>query len=219
MSDFPAPLRATLGLAVTTVETVRESMKTLPRRTAGFPVTVLSAAAQLSLRAQQQYAALISKGDEVVGALRGIPDEPPAWAQFDDEPGPVGLSAVPGSRSSAFDRVTGRPDPSPTGRSGLFDDDLDDDLGEELADEFDDDLDDGVAVEIALDDDLSPALTPADDTDGATEVIVADAPRTTQPREPHTPPAAKSPRSAPRKSPAKRAAKAGLPPAPPAPLV
>lgn len=82
MSSLPTPLRAALGVAVVAVDTAR----TLPQKAAELPVIAVSTALQLSLRAQQRYAELTVRGDELIGRVRGVPDEAPPWATFDDSP-------------------------------------------------------------------------------------------------------------------------------------
>ena len=90
MPQLPAPLRAAIGA----IATVVEDRHTLPDRALQFPVLAVSTTLQLSLRAQQRYAALTAKGDEVLGHLHGAPEEPPAWAVFDDPPeGPADQTA------------------------------------------------------------------------------------------------------------------------------
>ena len=81
-TPIPPPLRAVAGLAAVAIDTARK----LPEQLVGLPVLAVSAALQVSLKAQQRYAALIARGDEVLGQLRGAEDAP-AWARFDDEPG------------------------------------------------------------------------------------------------------------------------------------
>jgi hypothetical protein len=83
MAQIPTPLRAALGLVANAIEGAR----TLPDKAVELPVMVVSTALQFSLRAQQRYAELTLRGDELIGRLRGLPDEPPSWATFDDEPG------------------------------------------------------------------------------------------------------------------------------------
>lgn len=185
MSTLPTPLRAALGLALTAVDTVRDTAKTLPQKAVGLPVSIVSNAVQLSLRAQQHYAALTNKGDELIGAFRGVPDEPPAWAQFDGPP----TGETP-SRNTAFDRVT---------EEDLADleqlDDLEqlndlevlDDLADELVEELAGSdtalqalVEAEIAFDTALDDDLSPAVVPA----AVEQVMVSDGARITEPREP-----------------------------------
>lgn len=82
MSPLPTSVRASIGLAAVAVSAARE----LPRKVVELPVIAAGAALQISLRAQQQYAELIAKGDDVLGQLRGIPEEPPSWATFDESP-------------------------------------------------------------------------------------------------------------------------------------
>ncbi|MBV9595151.1 MAG: hypothetical protein JO147_15305 [Actinobacteria bacterium] len=82
MSQLPTPLRAALGLVATVIQDGRG----LPEKALELPVLAVSTALQVSLRAQQRYAALTVRGDELLTQLRGgAPDEPPAWATFDDE--------------------------------------------------------------------------------------------------------------------------------------
>ena len=85
MSQLPAPIRAALGLVATIVHDGRS----LPGKAVELPVLAVSTALQLSLRAQQRYAALTVRGDEFLTELRGgAPDDPPAWATFDEEVAP-----------------------------------------------------------------------------------------------------------------------------------
>ncbi|SOD75140.1 hypothetical protein SAMN05892883_4345 [Jatrophihabitans sp. GAS493] len=81
MSQLPRPLRATIGLVFTCVDTVRSS----PEKALEVPMLAVSTALQFSLRAQQRYAEFTVRGDEVLGRLRPTPDEPPAWATFDED--------------------------------------------------------------------------------------------------------------------------------------
>jgi hypothetical protein len=87
-------VRAALGLLANAVDAAR----TLPDRAVELPVLAVSTALQFSLRAQQRYAELAMRGDEVIDRFHGPPDEPPAWATFDDapaEPNGTGASAAP----------------------------------------------------------------------------------------------------------------------------
>jgi hypothetical protein len=89
MAELPAPIRAALGLAASVVDAARDG-RSLPDGFADkaleLPVVAVTAALQLSIRLQQQYAALTVRGDEVLTQLRGgAPDEPPEWAHFDDD--------------------------------------------------------------------------------------------------------------------------------------
>jgi hypothetical protein len=90
MAELPAPIRAALGLAASVLDAAKDG-RSLPEGVADkaleLPVLAVTAALQLSIRVQQQYAALTVRGDEVLTQLRGgAPDDPPEWAQFDDEP-------------------------------------------------------------------------------------------------------------------------------------
>ena len=89
-------MRAAIGLLANAVDAAR----TLPDRAVELPVLAVSTALQFSLRAQQRYAELAMRGDEVIGRFHGPPDEPPAWATFDDapaEPNGTGGSTEPTS--------------------------------------------------------------------------------------------------------------------------
>lgn len=81
-TPIPPPLRAAAGLAALAIDSARK----LPQQVVSLPVLAVSAALQASLKAQQRYAELVARGDEVLGQLRGAPEDAPAWAQFDDEP-------------------------------------------------------------------------------------------------------------------------------------
>ena len=91
-TPIPPPLRAAAGLAAAALDSARK----VPQQLVGLPVLAISTALQASLKAQQAYAGLVARGDEVLGQLRGQPDDPP-WARFDDD-GPA--------PRSAFDAVT-----------------------------------------------------------------------------------------------------------------
>ena len=73
----------------------------MPQQLVGLPVLAVSTALQASLKAQQTYAGLIARGDEVLGQLRRREDAP--WARFDDDE-PAGARPP-----SAFDAA---PDPT-----------------------------------------------------------------------------------------------------------
>lgn len=80
MTQLPSPVRAALGLAATVVDEARH----LPDRAIDMPMRAVSWSLQLTLRAQQHYAALAARGDEILAA-RETTDEPPPWATFDDD--------------------------------------------------------------------------------------------------------------------------------------
>jgi hypothetical protein len=101
VTQLPTPLRAALGLAASVADTVTEAIKDGRGLPPGFtdkvlelPVLAVSTALQLSLRAQQQYLALTVRGDEVLSQLRGVSDDAPEWATFDDDP-PSASDAAP----------------------------------------------------------------------------------------------------------------------------
>lgn len=78
MPQLPMPFRAAIGLVASAVDEARN----LPDRAIELPMLAVSTALQISLRAQQRYANLAAKGDEVLNR-REVSDEPPPWAQFD----------------------------------------------------------------------------------------------------------------------------------------
>lgn len=88
-NPVPEPMRAAAGLAAYAIDEARK----LPERLIGLPVVAMSTAMQVSLRAQQRYADLVSRGDSLLagllpGATATRPEEStgaPAWARFDDD--------------------------------------------------------------------------------------------------------------------------------------
>jgi hypothetical protein len=78
--QLPMPFRAALGLAAEAVENARH----LPDRAIELPMLAVSTALQMSLRAQQRYAMLAARGEEVLNR-REPGDEPPPWATFDED--------------------------------------------------------------------------------------------------------------------------------------
>lgn len=85
MTDVPAPLKALVGLVAAALDRLPEPHE-LPEKAVELPVLAVSAVLQASLRAQQIYAELTARGDEAISQLRGAPDQPPAWASFDEPP-------------------------------------------------------------------------------------------------------------------------------------
>jgi hypothetical protein len=81
--QLPGPVRAFVGLLAVTADEARH----LPDRAIELPMLAVSSALQMSLRAQQRYARLAARGDDVINR-RPLSDEPPSWATFDD-PVPV----------------------------------------------------------------------------------------------------------------------------------
>jgi hypothetical protein len=103
MPALPTPFRAALGV----VATVLDNAKEFPDKAIELPMLAVSTALQLSLRAQQRYAALAAKGDDLL-AGRHTTDEPPAWATFDDDtaiPPTKTVRKPRGAAPSAFDAV------------------------------------------------------------------------------------------------------------------
>lgn len=77
--QFPGPVRAVVGL----LANAADEAKHLPDRAIELPMLAVSTALQLSLRAQQRYARLAARGDDVLNR-RPPGDEPPSWATFDE---------------------------------------------------------------------------------------------------------------------------------------
>jgi hypothetical protein len=98
MSSLPSPVRVAIGLAASIVD----EAKTLPDKAIELPMLAVSRALQLSLRAQQRYAELAARGDEIL-ATRQVTDEAPAWATFDDAVADAPLSDESGAAGAALD--------------------------------------------------------------------------------------------------------------------
>jgi hypothetical protein len=77
--QLPGPVRAVVGL----IAVAADEAKHLPDRAIELPMLAVSSALQMSLRAQQRYARLAARGDDVLNR-RAPTDEPPSWATFDD---------------------------------------------------------------------------------------------------------------------------------------
>lgn len=118
MSPLPSPFRAAVGLLATVTDEARH----FPERAIELPMIALSTALQVSLRAQQRYAQLTARGDEVLNRSEPT-DEPPTWATFDP---PVAAEAGPGRNHLD---LTAQPDVPPrktvrrprTGKPSAFD--------------------------------------------------------------------------------------------------
>jgi hypothetical protein len=137
------PLRAAAGLAAAAIDEARR----LPDRLVGLPVLAVSTALQVSLKAQQRYAELVARGDQLLEQLRGQQQGTPAWARFDDEE-----AFRPGeARPSTFDVVevpvedVGPAEPAPAGGVRPPEADLSD-LAEGLVPAAVDDEDPGAAA-------------------------------------------------------------------------
>ena len=101
MPTIPAALRAYLGLLDATVHRARDLAEHAPE----LPMQVVGNALQLSMKAQQRFTDLTIRGDELIGRLRGVPDEPPAWATFDDDLAGSGEPAASPSPLEILDGV------------------------------------------------------------------------------------------------------------------
>jgi hypothetical protein len=77
--QLPGPVRAVVGLIAVAADEARH----LPDRAIELPMLAVSSALQMSLRAQQRYARLAARGDDVLNR-RTPTDEPPPWAKFDE---------------------------------------------------------------------------------------------------------------------------------------
>jgi hypothetical protein len=99
MPPLPSPVRAALGLAATMLDEARH----LPDKAIELPMRAVSVALKYSLRAQQRYAELAARGDEVIAA-RQTGDEAPSCAKFDED-GDDADEAPHLPRPSAFDQV------------------------------------------------------------------------------------------------------------------
>ena len=122
-TPIPPPLRAAAGLAALTIDAARK----VPQQLVGLPVLAVSTALQASLKAQQTYAGLIARGDEVLGQLRRHEETP--WARFDeDEP-------AAGRPPSAFDAAPEPAEAADGVADALAVEDLSDALTAEAAEE------------------------------------------------------------------------------------
>jgi hypothetical protein len=122
--QFPGPVRAVVGL----LANAADEAKHLPDRAIELPMLAVSTALQMSLRAQQRYARLAARGDEVL-SRRPSSDDPPPWATFDD---PVSIDEVRAAALTAdgaqaasdllddlFGGADGQPDRDRAGNDGV----------------------------------------------------------------------------------------------------
>ncbi|MCU1659800.1 MAG: hypothetical protein JWO57_4456 [Pseudonocardiales bacterium] len=107
MPPLPTPLRAAIGLVATALDEARH----LPDKAIELPMLAVSTALQVSLRAQQRYAHLAARGDEVL-SRRDTTDEPPPWATF-DEPVAVEEPAVVEDAAGFEDAAVVEDEPKP----------------------------------------------------------------------------------------------------------
>jgi hypothetical protein len=78
---LPLPVRVAAGILGAGIDLLRA----LPDDIPAIPVTVVGNAMRLSMKVQQEIAALATRGDELLGGVIGAPQESPAWATFDDD--------------------------------------------------------------------------------------------------------------------------------------
>lgn len=167
-TPIPSSLRAAAGLAAVALDSARK----VPQQLVGLPVLAVSTALQASLKAQQAYAGLVARGDEVLGQLRGEEDAPP-WARFDDDSDPArprsAFDAVPDTDLDDLAAEVGPDGAAAADLEGLAD--LADLVAAELAAEADRGLDPDLepdvltvaaAVEVETELLAAPGLTEAD---------------------------------------------------------
>jgi hypothetical protein len=81
MATAPYGVRLLVGAAVTAIEETRK----LPQTILTYPMTVASQVAHLVMKAQQDVADLVIKGDETLEQLFPPREEQPEWATFDED--------------------------------------------------------------------------------------------------------------------------------------
>ena len=81
MATAPYGVRLLVGAAVTAVEETRK----LPQTILLYPMTLVSRAANIVMRMQQNVAELIIKGDSLLETLFPPTAEQPEWATFDED--------------------------------------------------------------------------------------------------------------------------------------
>ncbi|WP_420123223.1 lipid droplet-associated protein [Nakamurella sp.] len=103
---LPFPVRVAAGIVATGIQLVRS----LPEELPAIPVALVGNAMRLSMKVQQEFTSLATRGDELLGGLiGGSPQEKPGWATFDEDEPPA-----PRPRTSA---PAGKPTAAPAGRS------------------------------------------------------------------------------------------------------
>jgi hypothetical protein len=81
MATAPYGVRLLVGAAVTAIEETRK----LPQTILMYPMTIVSQAAHIVMRLQQNLAELVIKGDEALGTIFPPKDEQAGWATFDED--------------------------------------------------------------------------------------------------------------------------------------
>ena len=108
MASAPYGLRLLVGAATLAVE---ETIK-LPKTILMYPMTLVSQAAAVVMRFQQNVAELVIKGDATLEHVFPPKDEQPEWATFDED--------LPDDDSSAADVGTLDGEPRAEGRFALY---------------------------------------------------------------------------------------------------
>lgn len=118
---LPFPVRVAAGIVATGIQLVRS----LPDELPAIPVALVGNAMRLSMKVQQEFTSLATRGDELLGGLiGGTPQEKPGWATFDEDeppaPAPRARTTAPAaeSRGAATERrpataATAAPTPAP----------------------------------------------------------------------------------------------------------
>jgi hypothetical protein len=92
MATAPYGVRLLVGAATVAVE---ETIK-LPKTILMYPMTLVSQAAHIVMRFQQNLAELVIKGDSTIESIFPPKDEQPEWATFDeDEPELIEGASIP----------------------------------------------------------------------------------------------------------------------------
>jgi hypothetical protein len=104
MANAPYGIRLLVGAAATVVEETRK----LPQTILMYPMTLVSQAAHLIMRWQQNVADLVIKGDETLDTLFPPKDEQPQWATFDEDVGEAGAAQVTPLKGGRDRRADGR---------------------------------------------------------------------------------------------------------------
>jgi hypothetical protein len=90
MATAPYGVRLLVGAATVAVE---ETMK-LPKTILMYPMTLVSTAAHLVMRFQQNLAELVIKGDSTLESIFPPKEEKPEWATFDEDL-PAAIEGLP----------------------------------------------------------------------------------------------------------------------------
>jgi hypothetical protein len=96
---LPTPVRVLVGVLATGIDRVRSLPEDLPT----MPVTIAGQAMRLSMRVQQEIAELATRGDQLLAAVLGGPEEDPAWARFDDEEAAAPVTDIRAAPSAVAD--------------------------------------------------------------------------------------------------------------------